>query len=341
MTSEASSLRIVVSWYLRNVYGVVEGPGTLPFYCDFDRVGSFAVTPEDLAAGSDEALFRLLVTFSMYQALRDVVIMAQQRSLSHTATRALVDLSFLRRTVAKHQCSLLLTVDSFDEGCNVSKNDDVVDCLAWPGEKCHVKNATALFNRMGDMGKLPTSAWLRHWKQGGLHKVVADACRLESSATKRAGLLVERFMQIHRVGRKIATLFVSALSTPALAPSLTPWFPNIDGNELVVVDTNVARAVDKLRVNGAARTYRAREEWVRAQAAWIDLREYRSNLPAYSPRLVQQALYTFCSKSNRAQRGDPCAETATSCAECVPILCPFSSENSVRAKNNYGKTRGA
>ena len=39
-----------------------------------------------------------------------------------------------------------------------------------------------------------------------------------------------------RVGRKLATMFVSALSTPALAPGLTPWFPDIDGNELVVVD---------------------------------------------------------------------------------------------------------
>jgi hypothetical protein len=186
-----------------------------------------------------------------------------------------------------------------------------------------VKDATVLFNRMGDMGKLPTSAWLGLWKYGGVRKVIADVCGLEASPTRRAALLVERFTRIHRVGRKIATLFVSALSTRALAPGLTPWFPDIDGNELVVVDTNVSRAVDTLRVKGAAKTYRAREEWLREQAAHIDLREYRSDLPAYSPRLVQQALYAFCSKSNRSERLDPCAQHSALCADCAPMLCPF------------------
>jgi len=48
-------------------------------------------------------------------------------------------------------------------------------------------------------------------------------------------------------------------STPALAPGLTPLFPDINGNVLVVVDTNVARAVDALRKPGAPKTYEARE----------------------------------------------------------------------------------
>ncbi|MBK6849138.1 MAG: hypothetical protein IPG96_16935 [Proteobacteria bacterium] len=129
------------------------------------------------------------------------------------------------------------------------------------------------------MGKLPTSAWLRLWKAGGVREVLAEVCRDEASPTMRAALLVERFARVHRVGRKLATMFVSALSTPALAPGLTPWFPDIDGNDLVVVDTNVAQAVDALREQGAPKTYDARERWVRKQAAQLDLREFRPDLP--------------------------------------------------------------
>jgi hypothetical protein len=135
---------------------------------------------------------------------------------------------------------------------------------------------------------------------------------------------VERFARVHRVGRKLATMFVSALSTPALAPGLTPWFPGVDGNDLVVVDTNVARAVDALREPGAAKTYDARERWVREQAARLDLREFRPDLPSYSPRLVQQALYAFCAKSNRVARADACSGRAAPCAGCAPALCPFA-----------------
>ena len=140
----------------------------------------------------------------------------------------------------------------------------------------------------------------------------------------RATLLVEQFARIHRVGRKLATMFVSAVSTPSLAPGLTPWFPDIDGNALVVVDTNVARAVDALRDPRAPKTYDARERWVREQAAHIDLRDLRSDLPSFSPRLVQQALYAYCSKSNRTSRGDKCHNRNSPCTACAPALCPFA-----------------
>ena len=119
-------------------------------------------------------------------------------------------------------------------------------------------------------------------------------------------------------------MFVSAVSTPALAPGLTPWFPDVDGNELVVVDTNVARAADTLRPPGAAKTYEARQRWVREQAEHIDLRHFHPDVPSYSPRLVQQALYAFCSRSNRGARGDECVNAEAPCGRCTPALCPFA-----------------
>lgn len=310
---------MVVRWYFDE--GRVEG---VPFYCDSTRIGAFAIDPDELAAGTDAAIFRLFVALSMYQALRDVVIMRQQRSLPRASMRVVADVATVKRSIKRHACPTLGSVEAFEAGCDVAKDGDDIDCGTCPGAACHVKDATRVFNRMGDMGKLPTSAWLRLWRGGGVKTLLEDVCREEPSPTNRAGLLVKRFAAVHRVGRKLATMFVSALSTPALAPGLTPWFPQIDGNELVVVDTNVARAVDALRVPGAAKTYDVREQWVRAEAAKLDLRVFEPELPAYSPRLVQEALYAFCSKSNRVARGDDCATRAEPCAACVPTVCPFA-----------------
>jgi len=313
-----------ISWYFGEVSARRAGQGLLPFYCDPERVGAFAVAPADLAAGGDSAIFRLLVTLSMYQALRDVEIMRQQRSMNRAAVRVVADLGRVKLSIEKHVCLALLSADTFEGGCDVSKVGETVDCATCPGARCHVKEATVAFHRMGDMGKLPTSAWLRFWKDGGVRELLADICRQEDLPTKRATLLVKRFAQIHRVGRKLATMFVSALSTPALAPGLTPWFPDIDGNALVVVDTNVARAVDALRRPGSSKSYEAREAWVREQAALIDLRAFSPSVPGYSPRLVQEALYAYCSRSNRLAHGDRCATRSTTCSGCAPSICPFA-----------------
>jgi len=313
-------LASVVRWFL----DAQEQSKRLPFYCDPDRVGTFAVAPEELTTGSDAAVFRLFVTLSMYQALRDVVIMRQQSALPRSSMRVIADAGYIKRCVSGHECDAPRSVEAFEEGCDVKKTGRVVDCGRSPGVPCHVKNATVVFNRMGDMGKLPTSAWLRLWKDGGMREVLSEVCSDDASPTTRATLLVERFGRVHRVGRKLATMFVSALSTPALAPGLTPWFPDIDGNDLVVVDTNVAHAVDALRRFGPPRTYEARESWIRKQAELIDLREFSPALPRYSPRLVQEAIYVFCSRSNRMARGDVCAARSTPCLGCAPRICPFA-----------------
>lgn len=323
----------VLGWYFEHAYGRLEGPNRMPFYCDPTRVGFFAVSPKGLADGDDRAVFRLFVTLSMYQALRDRVIRHRQHSLARASVRTVADVAFIRRSISKHTCPAPFSAETLDRDCDVRKVGGVVDCERYPGLHCHVKDATVVFNRMGDMGKLPSSAWLRIWKEGGPRKVLTDVCHEEQSPSKRADMLVGRFARVHRVGRKLATMFVSALSTPALAPGLTPWFPEIDGNELVVVDTNVARAIDALTPARASRTYDARTGWVRNQAARVDLREFRPDVPSYSPRLVQQALYAFCSRSNRVAHGDLCGTLPAlpaGCATCAPTLCPFAT-NGARA----------
>ena len=128
-----------------------------PFYCDPERIGAFAVAPDELAAGTDAAVFRLFVTLSMYQALRDVVITRQQRSLPRASMRVVADVAFLKRSISQHQCPTLSSVEAFEESCDVTKTRERVDWGQCPGVACHVKDATVVFNRMGDMGKLPLS----------------------------------------------------------------------------------------------------------------------------------------------------------------------------------------
>jgi hypothetical protein len=318
-----ASLRGVVSWYFTKVYGVTEGPGVLPFYVDPKSVGRFAVDPNALAAGASPALFKLFVACSMYQARRDVVIMRQQRGMSAATVATLASPRRIRQLVAETPCDHLASADAFDEGCDVKKVDGLVDCRTHPALPCPVKLATTALNRMGDSGKLPVSAWLRHWKGRGLPRLLAEVVEAEPDPTRRAELLVDSLARVHRVGRKLATMFVSAVSTPALAPGLTPWFPAVDGHALIVVDTHAARAVDALRPNGAPATYEARAQWLKRQAARIDLQEFRPDVPSYAPRLVQQALYAFGSRSNRSAAGDPCAGRDRPCEGCVPKLCPY------------------
>jgi hypothetical protein len=318
----AAELRRIVAWYLEHAYARWEGPGTTPYYCDPSRVGHFAVRPADLATGGEAALFRLFVAMSMYQARRDTVIMAQQRAMTRPLALSLLSPTRPRARAQRSPCEHLASAATFDAHCDVRKVGARATCGHLPRAACHVKDATLLLRRMGDMGKLPTSAWLHLWKDRPLRRELATMLAAHTDPRVRADALVERFSAVYRVGRKLATMFVSALSTPALAPGLTPWFPAVDGSGLVVVDTHVGRAVDQLRGAHAASTYESRARWLQEQAATIDLRKLRPELPRSSPRLVQQAVYVFCSRSNRMARRDPCSRAA--CAPCPSSLCPFA-----------------
>lgn len=321
--SPNASLRHVVAWYFANIYAVTEGPGLVPFYCDPARVGRFAVEPTALAAGHEDALFKLFVALSMFQARRDVLIMRQQRDMPARTISMLASPSRVRRLVNATDCEHLNSGDAFDQGCNVTKAGGAVECKSRPGLDCPVKQATAALRRMGDSGKVSVSAWLHLWK-GGLAPRLRTIFEAEITPARRAELLVERFSRVHRVGRKLATMYVAALSTPALAPGLAPWFPAVDGNSLVVIDTHVAQAVDLLHASKAPRTYESRARWLTRQAARIDLQEFHPDVPSFAPRLVQQALYAFGSKSNRTEAGDGCANREAPCSGCVPRLCPFA-----------------
>ncbi|MBA3406302.1 MAG: hypothetical protein M3680_13070 [Myxococcota bacterium] len=310
----------IVRWYLANAYNQIEGPTCRPFFSDPSRVGEFAVRVEDLQARDEAAHFRLLVLLALYQSRRDVDVMTIQRTMAVRSVTALTSPHRLRTLIARSPCSALHEAGTFDERCDVYRDfaRDTATCRHRPRTPCHVKAATLAIGRMGDMGKLPTSAFL-HLRGAGLVKWFADASAANCLPTERADLLVARLSSIFRIGRKLATMYVSALTVPELAKA--PWHPDLDGSRLVVVDANVARVISHLRRDRARPNYEAMVSWLISVAERIDLAHLQTGLPRNSPRFVQQALYVFGSRSNRAAREDTCS--ITRCAACPSPTCPF------------------
>jgi hypothetical protein len=315
-------VRAIVRWYLHHAYGQIEGPGQLPYFADPNRVGRFAVELEELRQRNDAALFRLLVLMGLYQSRRDVDIMSMQRTMPARAVDALASTRRLRLLVAQNRCEHLRTAAAFDSSCDVHRviARETASCGHRPRSRCHVKDATLAIRRMNDMGMLPTSAWLLVGPKG-LGSWFDHACAATSSPTERARLLAARLATIRRIGPKLAAMYVSALSVPELTPGFAPWWPEVDGSRLVVVDANVARLIDHLRRGRGPRTYERMASWLIAVADRIDLRALQGGLPASSPRLVQQALYVFRSRSNRVERRDGCATRP--CNSCPSLACPF------------------
>jgi hypothetical protein len=63
----------------------------------------------------------------MYQALRDVVIMRQRRSLPRASMRAVADVATLKRSISRHVCPTVRSVEAFESAWEVTKVGGVVD----------------------------------------------------------------------------------------------------------------------------------------------------------------------------------------------------------------------
>jgi hypothetical protein len=314
-----AAVRRIVTWYFEHVYGRVEGPGTTPFYCDPTRVGHFAVSPNSLAEGDHESVFRVLLTISMYQARRDQLVMAQQRAMPSSLVAELTSPGSIGKLRDDTACTCLEADSNFESSCSVFVRKGRVDCAHLPVRKCPVKVATQSLRRTATIGKLPMSAW-RQFGAPESFSALLDRITVEVvDPGQRAVAAVRSTMSIGGIGEKLATLFVSLMCTPALAPGLTPWSPRLDGNRLVVVDTNVARAVRSLGIP-VANTYGAKAELIRRLADGIPLTSTHKIVPSTSPRLVQQALYYFASKSNRRAIGLECGGLKV-CRACAPASC--------------------
>lgn len=315
-------LERIVAWYVATAWGSWEGPGVPPFYADPTRVGRFAVDLGAVAARDPDALFQMLVTLAAYQSRRDVDIMAIQRATPARQAAAMTSPRRLRVLVERTRCTNLRDPSTFDRGCDVRRDftRERATCDTHPRTPCHVKDATSAIRRMGDLGKTPTSAWL-HLGSGGLVGWFDEICVAARDPHKRASYMVTRVAAIYRIGVKLASMFVTALSVPELSIGVAAWAPELDGSRIVVLDANVGHAIRQWRRGRGADTYAANARWLVSAASRIDLSRLRRDLPAVSPRFVQQAVYLFRSRSNRVAHGDACA--TKTCDICPSALCPF------------------
>jgi hypothetical protein len=317
-----AAARAAVDWYLATTYRHWEGPGVLPAYCDPLRVGGFAVDPVALRSGHEDALFKLLVAFVMYQSHRDVDVMRKQRAAPLDDVALVTSRTHLAAAIAIARCPLLATPRSLETGCKVLRHPRTARyaCRDRPRTTCPTKVAARTIGRMADLGKAPISATLRLRAFGGLNGLLRSVEQREPDPRLRADRLVHELSRFHRIKRKLASMYVSALSVPELAPGYTPWWPRVDGHDLVVVDANVRRAIIAFR--GRPSSYDADRAWIDLAADAIALDRLDPDLPRRSPRIVQQAIYWHASRSNRAAAGDPCA--VRSCGRCSPRICPFA-----------------
>jgi hypothetical protein len=311
-----------VEWYLATVYRRWEGPGVLSAYCDPARVGAFAVDPVSLGAGDEAALFKLLVAFVMYQNHRDVDVMRRQRSAAPEDAALITSRTALAAAIELATCPFLRSPRRLETACKVLRHSRTAryGCRDRPRTACPTKIAARTIGRMADLGKAPISATLRLASVGGLTGLLRSVARTEPDPRRRASSLVRELARFHRIKRKLASMYVSALSVPELAPGCTPWWPRVDGHELVVVDANVRRAIVAFR--GRTSSYDADARWVALAADAIALDRLARGLPRRSPRIVQQALYWYASRSNRVAAGDPCAREV--CGRCEAKVCPFA-----------------
>lgn len=326
---QVQSTRVIVRWYLERYHGSSDDLGAAAMFCDDSRVGEFAVPRAALAHGEPAALFRMFVASTLFQRLQDVLVFRILRGIRRRDVDELTSTRRLVRLARSSRCPHLGTCEGLEFECDLGKDPATHQgvCSARPEINCHLKRHTVLLKRYGDFGKLPTSAALLLHQDGvrDLQGLRRSVLRTHQAPADRAAALVATLRRVWRVDRKIAAMFLSAVSNPDLSPGLSPWHEGLDWTRFVVLDSNADRFLSVLRYSGS-RTYLARERFVRALAERIDLTREHAALHAFNPRIVQQAMYLFMSDTNRKRSSRDCSlrGSCSSCPRALRRLCPLA-----------------
>jgi len=324
--------RAVVAWYVDAYYQTDDDVGVPAMFCREDRVGEFAVDAEALAAGDGDALFRLLVSMTMFQRRSDLQIMRVLRGISRADAEEMTDATTLLHLADAGGCPNARDVERLKDRCDLGKDpvSKAGVCTFRPKAPCHMKRHTELLKRYGHFGKVPTSAALALRANG-----VASLAELRELVWQRIDCPSERAQALERavsrswrVSEKIAAMFLSAVTNRDLSGALAPWADGIASDHFVVIDSNVDLF---LRATGyvGPMTYAGRRQFVQALSRRVPLDEYRPGLQPFNPRLVQQALYMFMSESNRRASETDCSQEPSACETCPSDLanvCPRRSE---------------
>lgn len=304
-------------------------------FCDPQRVGWFAVTPEEIAAGDGPALFKLLVTTAMFQRRQDVQILRILRGIKRRDAVELTSARRLLKLVDSAGCEHATSNDALQGACDLSKDAStrIGCCSANPKVPCHMKRHTVLLKRYGHFGKVPTSLalLLRDARVPDL-SALRDTVLLDViDPLDRARALEAALSRAWRVNQKIASMFLSMVTNPDLSPGMTPWRDGLDWTYYVVIDSNVDLFLGSIGYAGG-KSYDDRREFVRDLARRIDLSVLDGRLQAFNPRVVQQALYLFMSSANRRAAPHDCMHAGpAACRRCLPSLrgrCPVVARDS-------------
>ncbi len=320
--------RRVVAWYVRMYYGTPDDLGMATTFTDAGRVGHFAVEAAQIEAGEPVALFKLLITVAMFQRLRDATVLQILRGISAADVHELTSLSVLRGLTAACACVFGQTNEGIKKGCDLTKDSGSKGtCGVAPALPCHLKRHTELLRRYGHFGKVPSSMALGLTEAGfdnlGVlyERVRANGASPDCRAIALEGALCEGW----RVGDKLSAMFLSLVAAPGMGFARAPWQAGVAWERYVVVDRNVDLFLASIGYAGPG-TYEARRGFVQALARGVDFSALVPGLPAWHPRLVQQALYMFMSRSNRRLAGRDCGrQVPVACGKCPSELvarCP-------------------
>jgi len=327
---QIESTRNIVEWYFETHHGRPGDVGMVGTFCEPRAVGHFAVDRAAIERGDSAALFRLFVTVTMFQRLRDALVMNILRSISGKDAAELTSVDALLALCSTSACRLSTSNNKLIQTCDLTKDEKKRgSCSVAPETQCHLKRHTELLRRYGHFGKVPTSAALVVSESGGdMEALRARVFSSETDPLARAQGLQESLSKVWRVSEKISSMYLSLVTAPCMGLENAPWGSGLDWTWFVVVDRNVDLFLEAIGYSGTG-TYAARREFILKLAERIDLRTMDKSLPTFHPRLVQQAMFLFMSASNRRVATDDCSrEGAKACGSCPRIRrerCPLAS----------------
>jgi len=304
------SVRAIVDWYIRNYWKKAHDGGLFPWLSSRDQLGEMAVSIESVLNGGDQGLFKVLIVLSMFQRLRDTFVTRILRSFSEEAAAELTNPGFLLDLAKSSGCPHSATQESLRNVCDLMKDGAtrLGACSTNPNCPCYLKRHTVLLRRYGHFGKVPTSAALalsEDWG-GSLTALKARVFQGHEDPLARAKVLEREICRVWRIDKKVACMFLSAVSAPDLGLETPPWQVGIDWTWFLPIDVNIDRFLHNVGWSGPW-TYEARRKAIHSLSEKVRLGLIKSGLKDYNPRLVLQAINRFMSKSNRREAPSDCS----------------------------------
>src|SRR5687768_3342615 len=238
--TQIAATRAIVSWYFKTHHGSQHDVGLPAMFMSSRVVGEFAVTPEEFESGDPRALFRMLIACSMFQRLRDQLVLKILQNMPTRYAREIADAAKLRTWARESPCAHVKSTTSLREHCDLTKDKSGHGCCSYDIQ-CHLKEHTVAMKRYGHFGKVPTSISLAIAESGvdNLAELYASVRAIDESERARSVRLEATLSRAWRVNQKIASMFLSLVTNPDLArPAVAPWSVDIDWAYFVVIDSN-------------------------------------------------------------------------------------------------------